>query len=230
MNKAIIKARSIARRIGLKRLYYRFVPERTYEEKFQHEISAELRQGDVVWDVGANLGYYTNIFAEKTGNTGRVFAFEPVAHTYEELRRQTRNYPWVQNEQIALSDFDGSSRLLVPESDTVGHLETFVGEQCTGISVEVPVMCGDSYWAKSGITPNLLKIDVEGFEEEVLLGMKSLLAAPELRAVFLEVHFEILESRGRSDAPLRIEKLLRLNGLTPNWVDGSHIVAKRARA
>jgi hypothetical protein len=88
-------------------------------------------------------------------------------------------------------------------------------------------MRGDSYWATSGITPNLLKIDVEGFEEEVLAGMKSLLAAPELRAVFLEVHFAILESRGRSDAPLRIEKLLRDNGLIPNWVDGSHIVAKR---
>ena len=90
MNRAIIKARSIARRIGLKRLYYRFVPERTYEEKFHHQISAELRQGDVVWDVGANLGYYTNIFAEKTGSTGRVFAFEPVAHTYEELCRADR--------------------------------------------------------------------------------------------------------------------------------------------
>jgi FkbM family methyltransferase len=230
MNKAIIKARSIARRIGLKRLYYRFVPQHTYEEKFRHEISTELREGDVVWDVGANLGYYTKIFAEKTGSAGRVFAFEPVPHTYEELCCQTRNFPWVQNEQIALSDFDGSSRLLVPESDTVGRLETFVGEASTGISIEVPVMRGDSYWAKSGITPNLLKIDVEGFEEEVLLGVKSLLGAPELRAVFLEVHFEILESRGRSEAPLRIDKLLRRKGLTPNWVDGSHIVAKRPRA
>jgi hypothetical protein len=91
-------------------------------------------------------------------------------------------------------------------------------------------MCGDSYRAKSGITPNLLKIDVEGFEEEVLIGMKSLLAAPELRAVFVEVHFEIFESRGRSDAPLRIEKLLRRNGLIPVWVDSSHIVARRHSA
>jgi hypothetical protein len=77
------------------------------------------------------------------------------------------------------------------------------------------------------VTPNLLKIDVEGFEEEVLKGMELLLAAPQVRAIFLEVHFEILESRGRSEAPLRIEKLLRSNGLMPRWVDSSHIVAKR---
>jgi FkbM family methyltransferase len=227
LNKAIIKARSIARRIGLKRLYYRLAPRHSYEEKFHNEISAQLRQGDLVWDVGANVGFYTKLFAQRAGSTGRVFAFEPVPATYEELCRQTRDYPWVKNEQIALSDIDGSSRMVVGKSDTVGHLERFVGEATTGTSVEVPVMRGDSYWATSGITPNVLKIDVEGFEEEVLAGMKSLLAAPELRAVFLEVHFAILESRGRSDAPLRIEKLLRDNGLIPNWVDGSHIVAKR---
>ena len=230
MNKVIIKARSIARRIGLKRLYHRLVPQRSYEEKFHHEISAELRQGDSIWDVGANVGLYTKIFAEAVGSTGRVFAFEPLPETYEKLCRQTKDFPWVRNEQIALSDFDGSSRMLVGITDRVGHLENFAGEASAGISVEVPVLCGDSYWAKSGMTPDLLKIDVEGFEEEVLAGMKSLLAAPELRAVFLEVHFGMLESRGRAEAPMRIEKLLRRNGLIPSWVDGSHIVAKRRQA
>jgi FkbM family methyltransferase len=230
MNKAIIKARSIARRIGLKRLYYCLAPQRNYEERFRREISAEVRPGDLIWDVGANVGFYTTIFAEGAGSTGRIFAFEPVPDTYEKLCHHTRPYPWVRNEQIALSDFDGSGRLLVPESDTVGHLECFAGQSSSGISFQVPIMCGDSYRAKSGITPNLLKIDVEGFEEEVLIGMKSLLAAPELRAVFVEVHFEIFESRGRSDAPLRIEKLLRRNGLIPVWVDSSHIVARRHSA
>jgi len=236
MNKAIIKARSIARRMGLKRLYYRFAPQHSYEEKFHNEIIEELHQGDLVWDVGANVGFYTKVFAERVGETGCVFAFEPAPATYEKLCRETKDYSWVQNEQIALSDFDGLSRMLVPKStlvgnleglDTVGHLESFAGEQTTGISVDVRVMCGDSYWATSGMTPNVLKIDVEGFEDEVLTGIKSLLAVPELRAVFLEVHFEILESRGRSDAPMRIEKLLRSKGLTPKWVDGSHMVAKR---
>jgi FkbM family methyltransferase len=227
MNKAIIKARSIGRRIGLKRLYYRFVPQRSYEEKFHQEICAELRQGDLIWDVGANVGFYTKIFAERTGDSGRVFAFEPVPATFETLCRETKDYPWVQNEQIALGDFEGSGRMLVRESSTVGHLQRFDGEETTGVSVDVPVMCGDSYRARSGITPNVLKIDVEGFEEEVLAGMKSLLAAPELRVVFLEVHFETLEKRGRSEAPLRIEKLLRHKGLAPKWVDGSHIAARR---
>ncbi len=225
----MIKARSFARRTGIKRLYYRFSPPRDYEEKFHRAISDELHSGDVVWDVGANLGFYSKIFAEKTGETGRVFTFEPVPATFKELCRCTEQYPWVHNEQVALINFDGSSRLRVRESDTVGHLQG-VDEATPENSIEVAVMRGDSYWASSGTTPNLLKIDVEGFEEEVLGGMNGLLSAPELRAIFLEVHFQILEQRGRSEAPVLIEKLLRSKGFYPRWVDGSHIVAKRIHA
>ena len=227
MNKLTIKARSIARHVGLTRLYYRLIPRGGYEEKFQTAIMAELQPGDLLWDIGANVGLYTRIFAEKTGEAGRVYAFEPVPPLYGELCRRTSEFPWVKNEQIALSDFDGASRMLKGKTDRLGHLESFAGEADHGDSFDVTVMRGDTYREASGATPNLIKIDVEGFEEEVLAGMTRLLDAPELKAVFLEVHFAILESRGRSEAPMRIEKLLRSKGLIPQWVDSSHIVAKR---
>lgn len=230
MNKLIIKARSIARHVGLTRLYYRLVPQGSYEEKFQNAIMAELQPGDLLWDIGANIGLYTRIFAEKTGETGRVYAFEPVPSLYGELCLRTREFPWVKNEQIALSDFDGASRIVKGKTDRLGHLESFTGEADANDSFDVRVMRADSYVEASKATPNLIKIDVEGFEEEVLSGMDRLLAAPQLRSVFLEVHFAILESRGRSEAPVRIEKLLNSKGLIPRWVDSSHIVAKRETA
>ncbi len=233
MNSLMIKARSIARRVGLKRLYYRVFPIRDYEEEFHNVIFEELRAGDFVWDVGANVGFYTKIFAEKTGASGRVVAFEPAPETYIELCRQTSKYPWVQNEQMALNDSDGVCQLVVYDEaidSTFHHLQWDAGEATTTNSVDVPVMRGDSYWSRSGKTPNLLKIDVEGFEEEVLTGMNGLLSAPELRAVFLEVHFQVLEERGRAEAPMRIEKLLRGKGFRPRWVDRSHIAAKRERS
>lgn len=227
MNKLIIKSRSVARRVGLTQLYHRLVPLGSYEEKFQSALMAELQPGDLLWDIGANVGLYTRIFAEKTGKNGRVYAFEPVPSLYEELCSRTSQFPWVKNEAIALSDFDGSSRMLKGKTDRLGHLESFAGEADTTDSFDVRVMRADSYREASETTPNLIKIDVEGFEEEVLAGMTRLLADPELRAVFLEVHFAMLESRGRPEAPIRIEKLLRSNGLIPRWVDSSHIVAKR---
>ena len=60
--------------------------------------------------------------------------------------------------------------------------------------------------------------------------MSELLAAPELRAVFLELHFQFLEERGRAGAPIRIEEQLRGKGFRPRWVDRSHIAAKRDRS
>lgn len=227
MNKLTIKARSLARRTGLTQLYYRWVPRGGYEEKFQNAIMAELQPGDLLWDIGANVGLYTRIFAEKAGETGRVYAFEPIPTLFGELCRRTAEFHWVKNEQIAFSDFDGSSRMLKGKTDRLGHLENFPGEANENDSFDVKVMRADSYVEASKTIPNLIKIDVEGFEEEVLGGMTRLLAAPELRAVFLEVHFAILESRGRSEAPVRLEKLLRSQGLIPQWVDSSHIVAKR---
>lgn len=233
MNSLMIKARSIARRVGLKRLYYRIFPLRDYEEEFHNAIFEELHAGDLVWDVGANVGFYTKICAEKTGAGGRVVAFEPAPETYSELCRQTSKYPWVQNERLALSDSDGVSHLVVYDAaidSTFHHLQWDASETTTANMVDVRVVRGDSYWSESGKTPNLLKIDVEGFEEEVLAGMNGLLAAPELRAVFLELHFQFLEERGRAGAPIRIEEQLRGKGFRPRWVDRSHIAAKRERS
>ncbi len=73
----------------------------------------------------------------------------------------------------------------------------------------------------------MIKVDVEGFEEEVLQGMGEMLTSPELRSVLVEVHFMKLELRGKATAPVRIEKLLRDKGFKTNWVDASHLFASR---
>lgn len=235
MNKLHIRIRSVGRRLRLQKLYYRIFPKLHYEEKFHEAILDVLQIGDVVWDVGANDGFYARIFGEKTGAEGRVFAFEPTPESHIKLTAQTESYPWVLNELMALSDFDGTSALVVLDAHRRNHLlqgsvEATDGNGVPVKSVPVKVSRGDSYWTTCGITPDLIKIDVEGFEEEVLAGMNGLLAAPKVRAVFVEVHFRLLEERGRTDAPIRIEKLLRSKGLHPKWVDESHIAAIRIGA
>lgn len=78
-----------------------------------------------------------------------------------------------------------------------------------------------------GKTPNVVKIDVEGLEEEVLLGFDRTLLSPALRAVLIEIHFQELESRGQASAPIRIEKLLKSKGFRLHWIDSNHLLADR---
>jgi FkbM family methyltransferase len=231
VNALTIRARSIARRIGLKKLYYKFVRPSDYEEHVRTALLSRLKPGDVVWDIGANRGHYTKIFCDKTGPTGRVFAFEPVPDTFAELCRNTAEYPWVHNEQLAFGNFDGVSRMVInPLYSVANHLQRDAAESDVANTVEVSVVRGDSFRAALGTTPNLIKIDVEGYEEEVLDGMPDLLSAPQLHVVLIEIHMEVLEKRGRALAPLRIEKLLQSKRLRTKWVDPGHICAERENA
>jgi hypothetical protein len=75
--------------------------------------------------------------------------------------------------------------------------------------------------------PNVIKIDVEGHEYEVLLGIPTLLRDRRLRAVLVEIHFALLEDTGRSDQPRLIETTLLEAGFEIDWIDLSHLLATR---
>lgn len=75
--------------------------------------------------------------------------------------------------------------------------------------------------------PNFIKIDVEGFELEVLKGMPQLRRNPKWRAIGMEIHFGLLAERGMSNVAKEIERLLEGAGFACKWVDASHVFAHR---
>ena len=93
-------------------------------------------------------------------------------------------------------------------------------------AVSVEVMRGDDVQAPR---PTIVKLDVEGYELEALRGMREVLRGA--RAVFIEVHFNVLEQRGLRKAPSDIITELKAAGLTRiSWPDASHIAAFRPAA
>jgi FkbM family methyltransferase len=238
MNNTLIRFRSFARRLGLIKVinFFRFRILRlslAYEERFGQAMLSNIRPGDVVWDSGANLGFYTQQFLDRVGTHGQVIAFEPAPACFDALTRKFKNIANIQLENAAMGPHEGKARMRLqadPLATTHQILdEGHVGEGLSNddIVVEVSLFTGDSYWKKNQQTPSMIKIDVEGYEEQVLLGMAVLLKSSDLRSIFCEVHFALLEKRGELMAPNRIQALLQDSGFRTKWVDASHLQAVR---
>ena len=229
MNSFQIKLRSLARKTGLIRLANRLRPAGSYEERVHQALTGAVLPGDVVWDIGANVGVYSELFCQWVGKDGLVVAFEPFADSCERIRQRLPDCAWLQVENVALGETDTTGTLVTGAESMNNHLETEVDKQLPAGADSIPVIVcrGDTLCNRLGRVPNVIKVDVEGFEEEVLSGMEQTLASPTLRSVLVEVHFSRLEMRGRATAPIRIEKLLGGKGFKTTWVDASHLFAAR---
>lgn len=226
MNQLNIKLRSIARACGLTQLFRRLAPSRDYEERFHGALMGAIREGDHIWDIGANVGLYTQLFADAAGSGGKVFAFEPSPGAAAQIEEIAKKYSSVAVVNKAISDEAGEAFFDISSgADSVtNHLTKEVSGSSETVRVEV--VTGDLMMETLGV-PQIIKIDVEGFEYEVIRGMETLLKAPELRGVFCEVHFAVLESRGLANAPIEIEQRLKRAGFNVRWSDPSHIAATR---
>ena len=232
MDKLSIFTRSVVRRFGITSLIGFLRPARSYEDRFSDALFAELKQGDTVWDVGANVGLYTTKFCESVGNTGNVVAFEPNPTSAKEIQSKVDalKYSNVIVVQAALGNECGQVTMLIGKSDFAVDTRVVTGSSTTSDDlIAVDVYEGDVALTKFGLNPpDILKIDVEGFELECIQGLHRTLSSTKTRAVFVEVHFAVLESRGMRYAPLDIVKSLRSAGLVHcEWLDSSHLVARR---
>lgn len=184
---------------GLRRRYgFGFKPRisLTAEERF---LASRNLQGKTVFDVGAYVGIYTMFFARAVGKNGYVVAFEPNPRNREEL---THNVGLNKFENVSIRPIGVGDRhqwmnlvygpiyrsrgSLKKDNDRVTH-PTPKGYE----SVKVEVYPLDSLVEDGEAPPpDFVKIDVEGFEMEVLRGMAKIIerSHPEL---FIEIHGEM---------------------------------------
>ncbi len=149
----------------------------TYEELEAKIMKEKIKVGNIVVDVGANIGLHTLNMAKIVGNTGQVFAFEPDPSNFEILRKNVKinNYQNIILEQKACADKYGRTTLY--QSDHPGMHRVFPQTKQAKGQVQVELTSLDKYFIDSNLADkiNFIKIDVEGLEFSVLKGMKNIL-------------------------------------------------------
>jgi FkbM family methyltransferase len=210
----------------LKRVYWAWVGSDGYEERFFHSILDAVRPSDVVWDIGANVGVYAGKLLETRASC--VVCVEPAPGSLAVLKRQFDGNSRVRVVPVALSNQSGTVRFTC---DGHSPLNRIVGPNDSAACVEVRALRGDQALTEYQLpSPHVIKVDVEGFELEVIEGLCGVLELPSVRRVFVEVHFAMLHERGLDNAPARIVELLVDHGFRISWVDPSHIGAIRGLA
>lgn len=220
--------RSLARRLGVNKLLGRLLQHGRYEDRFGTAFEAVIRQGDVVWDIGANVGLYTKVFLERAGINGQVVAFEPTGDCFQVLTDKFSSHERVILKNMAMGAEDGTVSMAL-EQDTLAATHRVVLERPVGDEyLEVPIRSAASFVSEfPGFFPNVVKIDVEGHEGAVLDGFSKLLPDARLRCIGIEVHFGLLEGRGESHRPRQMEQAFSSHGFTCRWTDPSHLFATR---
>ena len=187
-------------------------PEQNVKNIFLENISS----GDVVIDVGANIGDYTLIACKKIGDSGKVLAFEPLPETFSILKRniQLNKITHCQPFLKAVGEKPGIVNLYKTNaSGTMAHLDYFLNGKELIKKHETEVITIDAMLRSSDIeNVNMIKIDVEGFEHEVLLGCLNSFKKKKIQKILCEIHFKYLESKGKSDET--VYGLLREHGFT----------------
>lgn len=143
----------------------------------------ELKPGQVFFDVGANVGYYSILASRLVGRTGKVVAFEPVVRNISYLQRhvELNNAENVRILPFAVSAESGLLSFSTGPNSAMGSIDAGGGGDMLVSAVTLDEIAG-----LMGIKPDLLKIDVEGAEMDVFAGAEKVLASKP--KIFLSTH------------------------------------------
>lgn len=135
-----------------------------------------VHSGNVVWDVGANVGLFSFVAAHHAGPNGRVVSFEPDVWLVQMLRRSSLLSPSssapVQVVPIAVAEScDLRTFNIASRSRSANFLSGYGSSQVGGIAEQQTVVSMSLDWLAERLPPpDVIKIDVEGAEFEVLSG------------------------------------------------------------
>jgi FkbM family methyltransferase len=153
----------------------------SYYEKHETVVLLQrLKPGMVFFDVGAHVGYFSLLASHLVGETGRVHSFEPTPRTFRLLAENAKHHAnmtvnhmavYSHSDELVFNDFGALNfafNSFFPARVADGRAVPEVKHRIATISL-------DEYVEKTGVKPNIVKIDAESAEYQIIDGMKNTL-------------------------------------------------------
>lgn len=147
-------------------------------------LHKHIKKGDVVLDIGANIGFYTAILSDLVGSTGKVYAFEPDKTNFSYLQRNAAGLKNVFLINKAVSDTTGTITLYQSDLLNVDH-KTYATNDYTS-KTEIECVAIDDIIPEHKV--DFIKIDIQGYEYFAFKGMQKIFKKNEDIKIITELY------------------------------------------
>lgn len=135
-------------------------------------LKNNIKIGDHVLDIGANIGFYTKIIATSIGQSGKVYSFEPDTNNFNYLKENTSHLSNVVLNNKAVSSKTEKIKIYTSKELNVDH-RTYPVDDYSQV-YEIDSIAIDDYFDPNQ-SIQFIKMDIQGYEIEALKGMKKLI-------------------------------------------------------
>jgi len=157
-------------------------------------MKQELEKGMTIAEIGANIGYYALMEALIIGKKGKIYAIEPFPENFELLQKNIKLNSYddiAETYNIAISNRSGKDKLYTSSKHNLCNMI----ESETDNFIEINTETLDNFIADKKL-PDLIRMDIEGFEYYVVDGMKKTLEKCKSCKIFIEIHPYQMEEKG----------------------------------
>ena len=185
-------------------------------------IKKILNEGSTVIDIGANIGYYALMESRLVGNKGAVYAIEPSPRNFNCLKSniELNGYRNIKAYQIAIGDRIGKAKMNISPHSNLNSLVDQKNKKIIG-RIDVDITSLD-YFLKKKKNPDFIRMDVEGYECNIIRGMKNILKKKRPLKLFIELHPHIMYK----EQTINVLKTLMENGFETRKVTRSVTVSE----
>ena len=162
-----------------------------HEPHLTNQFISLIKEGDIVFDVGSLIGYFTCLASELVGEKGEVHAFEIDKDCMPLIEKSLvlAKHKNATIHHVAVCDHKGKERMTQTVRLKLGEMLSNKEEKT---SIEIDATTIDHFVKENGVSPDLIKIDVEGSEFRVIKGMQQLLLKGKVK-LLIEIHVKKLQ-------------------------------------